>query len=135
MAYWLVKSEPDAFSWDQLVKSKTTKWDGVRNYQAANNLRAMKNGDTCFFYHSNEGREIVGTCTVVREAVPDPSDASGKFVMVEMKVGDAFKTPVTLAFIKQHDTLKDMALVRQSRLSVCPVTAAEAKIIKKLGGI
>lgn len=135
MAFWLIKSEPVKFSWDDMRKAKKTHWDGVRNHQAANNLKAMKKGDTCFFYHSNEGKEIVGTCTVAREAYPDPSDATGKFVMVDVAVGDTFETPLTLEYIKHHATLKDMSFVKQSRLSVSPVTAAEAKLICKLGGV
>jgi predicted RNA-binding protein with PUA-like domain len=135
MAYWLMKSEPDAYSWQQMQKDKKTGWSGVRNYQAANNMKAMKIGDECFFYHSNEGREIVGTVTVSRLYHPDPSDAKGVFGMVEVTAGKAFKTPVTLADIKTHATLKDMAFVRQSRLSVSPVTAAEWKTICRLGGI
>lgn len=135
MAYWLMKSEPDAFSWQQMVADKKTGWNGVRNYQAANNMKAMKTGDECFFYHSNEGREIVGTVTVTKTYHPDPSDATGRFGMVDVKAGRAMKTPVTLADIKAHPVLKDMVFVRQSRLSVSPVTEKEWKIICKLGGL
>lgn len=135
MAYWLMKSEPDAYSWQQMVKDKKTGWSGVRNYQAANNMKAMQIGDEAFFYHSNEGKEIVGTVKISKLYHPDPSDESGKFGMVEVSAGSAFKTPVGLAEIKVHEKLKDMAFVRQSRLSVSPVTAAEWKIICKLGGI
>lgn len=135
MAYWLMKSEPDAYSWQQFVKDKKSGWTGVRNYQAANNMKAMKIGDTCFFYHSNEGKEIVGTMTVTKLYHPDPTDETQKFGMVEVTAGAPLKTFVTLADIKAHPVLKNMALVKQSRLSVSPVTAEEAKIIKKLGGI
>jgi len=135
MAYWLLKSEPEAYSWAQFQKDKKTGWSGVRNYQAANNMKAMQLGDECFFYHSNEGKEIVGTCTVSKLYHPDPSDETGKFGMVEVKPGESFKTPVTLAAIKDHPQLKDMVFVRQSRLSVSPVTPAEWKVICKLGGL
>lgn len=135
MAYWLIKSEPFKWSWDQQVTKKTTHWDGVRNYQAAANLKAMAKGDEAFFYHSNEGKEIVGIVEIIKTAYPDPSDETGKFVMVDVKAKTALKKPVTLADIKAHATLKNMALVKQSRLSVCPVTAQEATIIKRLGGL
>jgi len=135
MAYWLMKSEPAAYSWQQMVKDKKTGWSGVRNYQAANNMKAMKVGDEAFFYHSNDGKEIVGTVRISKTYHPDPTDAAGKFGMVEVTAGTAFKTPVTLAAIKVHEKLQDMAFVRQSRLSVSPVTAAEWKIICKLGGV
>lgn len=135
MAYWLIKSEPDAYSFQQMQKDKKTGWTGVRNYQAANNLKAMQVGDICFFYHSNEGKDIVGTVEVAKTYMPDPTDETGKFGMVEVKNPKAAKTPLTLAAIKEHATLKDMAFVRQSRLSVSPVTAAEAKLIIKLAGI
>ncbi len=135
MAYWLMKSEPDAYSWQQFVKDRKSGWTGVRNYQAANNMKAMKIGDTCFFYHSNEGKEIVGTMTVSKLYHPDPTDEAQKFGMVEVTAGAPFKTFVTLADIKAHPVLKNMALVKQSRLSVSPVTAEEAKIITKLGGL
>lgn len=135
MAYWLVKSEPFKWSWQQQAKAKTSVWDGVRNHQAANNLKAMKKGDKAFFYHSNEGKEIVGIVEVAREAYPDATDKTGKFVGVDFKAVEPLKKPVTLADIKTHAKLKDMALVRQSRLSVCPVTTEEWKTICKLGGI
>lgn len=135
MAYWLVKSEPFVWSWDQQVKKGVEGWNGVRNYQAANNLRAMKKGDEAFFYHSNEGKEIVGIVTIVREAYPDPTDEKGKFVMVDVKADRAMPKPVTLAAIKDTPALQDMALVKQSRLSVSPVTAAEWKTICKMGGL
>lgn len=133
MAYWLMKSEPDAYSWQQMVKDKTTDWSGVRNYQAANNMKAMKGGDLAFFYHSNEGKEIVGIVKVVKTYHPDPTDTTGKFGMVTVEAVKPLPRPVTLAFIKNHPDLKAMALVRQSRLSVSPVTAAEWETIKRLG--
>lgn len=135
MNYWLIKSEPSTYSWEQMQRDKTTHWNGVRNYQAANNLKSMKRGDLAFFYHSNEGKEIVGIVEVVKESYPDPSDKDGKFVMVDVKAGKSLKEPVTLAAIKSHSALKTMALVRQSRLSVCPVTAKEWATICKLGGV
>ena len=135
MAYWLIKSEPDAYSFAQMQSDKKTNWTGVRNYQAANNLKAMKVGDTCFFYHSNEGKDIVGVVEVSKTYMPDPTDDAGKFGMVEVKNPKAAKNTLTLTAIKEHATLKDMAFVKQSRLSVSPVTAAEAKIILKLTGI
>jgi predicted RNA-binding protein with PUA-like domain len=133
MAHWLLKSEPDAYSWDQMLKDKRTHWNGVRNFQAAANLKAMKTGDQAFFYHSNEGKEIVGIVEIVREAYPDPSDEAGKFVMVDVAPVKPLKTPVTLATMKTTPALKDMALIRQSRLSVCPVGDVEWKTICKLG--
>lgn len=135
MRYWLIKSEPFKFSWDQFVKAGRTHWDGVRNHQAAANLRAMKNGDRAFFYHSNEGKDIVGIAEIVKEAYPDPSDETGKFVMVDVKAAQALKRPVTLAQIKAHPLLQSMALVKQSRLSVGPVSADEYKIICALGEV
>ncbi len=127
MNYWLMKSEPSVYSWSQLEKDGKTSWSGVRNHQAANNLKSMKRGDHAFFYHSNEGKEIVGVVEIVKEAYPDPTDKTGKFVMVDVKPLKPLKKPVTLAEIKSHATLKNMALVKQSRLSVSPVTAQEWK--------
>lgn len=135
MAYWLMKSEPDAYAWDDMVKDKKTGWSGVRNHQAANNMKAMKLGDQCFFYHSNEGKEIVGIVKVTKLYHPDPSDKTGKFGMVEVAAVKPLKKPVTLADIKSHAKLENMAFVRQSRLSVSPVTADEWKIICKEGGV
>jgi predicted RNA-binding protein with PUA-like domain len=135
MRYWLLKSEPSAYSWSQLLKDGRTNWSGVRNFQAASNLKAMKAGDHAFFYHSGEGLEIVGTVEIVREAYPDPSDKSGRFVQVDVKPLAAVKTPVTLAQIKAEKPLADLALVRQSRLSVVPVGAAEWRILCKMGGV
>lgn len=135
MAYWLLKSEPAAYSWAQMQKDKKAGWSGVRNYQAANNMKAMKLGDECFFYHSNEGKEIVGIVRVTRLYHPDPSDESGKFGMVEVTAGESFKHPVSLSAIKEMPALKDMAFVRQSRLSVSPVTPQEWKSICRQGGV
>ena len=137
MAHWLVKSEPFKWSWDQQVKAgaKGTFWDGVRNHLAKNHLIAMKKGDQAFFYHSNEGKEIVGIVEVIREHYPDPSDESGKFVMVDFKAVKPFKTPVTLAQVKATPALAKMSLVTSMRLSVQPVTDAEWKLVCKMGGI
>jgi predicted RNA-binding protein with PUA-like domain len=137
MAYWLVKSEPDAWSWDQQVKKGAAgeAWTGVRNHTAKLNLMKMKKGDRAFFYHSNEGKEIVGIVEVIREHYPDPTDASGKFVVVEIKALTPLPKPVSLAQIKAEPRLKDMALIKFSRLSVQPVTAAEWKIVCAMGGV
>ena len=124
MAHWLLKSEPFKYSWDQMVKDGRTHWDGVRNHQAAANLKAMRVGDHAFFYHSNEGKEIVGIVEIVREAYPDPSDEAGRFVMVDVSPVRAVKLPVTLAQMKADTALADLALIRQSRLSVVPVSNA-----------
>jgi predicted RNA-binding protein with PUA-like domain len=132
MAYWLMKSEPDVYPWAKLVKDGKGSWDGVRNYQAANNLRAMRVGDQAFFYHSNEGREIVGIMRITKTAYPDPSDKTGKFVMVDVAPVRALKIPVTLAQIKADKALRSMALVKQSRLSVSPVTLEEWKRVLQL---
>lgn len=125
MAYWLMKSEPFVFSWSQLVKQKKAGWDGVRNHLAKRNLMSMQVGDQAFFYHSNEGLEIVGIMKIVRTAYPDPSDASGRFVQVDVAPVRALARPVTLKAIKAIPELADMALVRQQRLSVQPVTPQE----------
>ncbi|MGE0723455.1 MAG: EVE domain-containing protein [Alphaproteobacteria bacterium] len=134
MTHWLLKSEPFKYSWSQLEKDGRTHWDGIRNHQAANNLRAMKKGEKAFFYHSNDGLEIVGIAEIAREAYPDPSDASGKFVMVDIAPVTAVKKPVSLAQIKAEPRLADFGLVRQSRLSVVPVSAAEWKLICQMAG-
>ena len=134
MAFWLIKSEPSAYSWDQLVKDKRTSWTGVRNAQAAINLKAMKPGDRCFFYHSNDGKEIVGIAEIVKAAYPDPTDKDGKAVTVDVKPIGPVKTAVTLAAIKADPKLKDFGLVRQSRLSVVPVSAEQWKLISKMSG-
>ncbi|MBS0519913.1 MAG: EVE domain-containing protein [Proteobacteria bacterium] len=134
MAYWLIKSEPSVYSWDQFVKEKRTSWTGVRNAQAALNLKAMKPGDRCFFYHSNEGKEIVGIAEVAKAAYPDPTDTAGKAVTVDVAAVEPVKQPVTLAAIKAEPKLKDFGLVRQSRLSVVPVNAEQWKLILKMSG-
>jgi predicted RNA-binding protein with PUA-like domain len=135
MQYWLMKSEPSAYSWEQLVKDGKTFWSGVRNYQASNNLKAMKKGDHAFFYHSNEGLAVVGICEIVKEYYPDHTDKAGKFGMVDVKPVMPLKQPVTMAEIKATPELKDMVLVKNSRLSVQPVTAAEWKAVCKMGGV
>ena len=132
-SHWLMKSEPSAYSWQQFLKDKKSGWTGVRNFQARNNMQAMKLGDEAFFYHSNEGREIVGIMKVSKLYHPDPTDGTGKFGMVEVTPVRTLKTPVTLEAIKTHPKLKDMALLKQSRLSVSPVTTQEWDIICKLG--
>lgn len=123
--YWLVKSEPFKYSWEQFVKDKKTFWDGVRNYQARNNMQAMKKGDEVFFYHSNEGKEIVGIAKVVKEAYQDPTTDDARWVCVDLKPVKKLKKPVTLAQIKVEKKLQNLALVRQGRLSVSPVTEEE----------
>lgn len=135
MAYWLMKSEPYEYSWSQLVADGLNHWDGVRNYQARNNLRAMRIGDRAFFYHSNEGREIVGVMEIVKTAYPDPSDETGRFDMVDVKPVRPVKTPVTLAQIKADPRLVDFALIRQSRLSVAPVRDTEWAMLCAMAGI
>ncbi len=135
MAYWLFKSEPDTWSWDQQVKAgkKGSEWDGVRNYAARNNMRAMKKGDEGFFYHSNEGRQIVGIVTVVKEAHPETG--APEWECVDVAAVKPVPKPVTLADVKAEPKLADMALVRLSRLSVQPVTEAEWKLICKMAGL
>jgi predicted RNA-binding protein with PUA-like domain len=135
MSYWLLKSEPSSYSWDQLAKEGRTAWSGVRNHQAANNLKAMKAGDRAFFYHSGTAPEIVGLAEIVKGAYPDPGDASGRFVMVDVAPIHPVKVPVTLAEMKKTSTLKNMALLRQSRLSVSPVSTEEWRVIAKMAGI
>ena len=134
MAYWLIKSEPSAYSWDQLVKDKKTSWTGVRNFQAQINLKAMKVGDRAFFYHSNEGKEIVGIAEVVKTAYPDSTDKEGKSVTVDFKAVEPVKKPVTLAEIKADPKFKELKLVRQSRLSVSPVSDEHWKLLTKMTG-
>lgn len=134
MAYWLMKSEPAAYAWQQMAKDGKTGWTGVRNHQAASNMKAMKRGDACFFYHSNEGKEIVGIVRVTKAYHPDPTDKTGKFGMVEVTAVKPLAKPVSLADIKRHPRLKNMAFVRQSRLSVSPVTTEEWEVICKEGG-
>jgi predicted RNA-binding protein with PUA-like domain len=135
MAHWLLKSEPASYSWEQMVKDGRTHWNGVRNFQAANNLRAMKEGDRAFFYHSNEGKEIVGVVEIVRTFYPDPGDASGKFGMVDVAPVMPVDRPVSLAEMKNVPELAGFSLLRQSRLSVCPVSDAEWAVICGLAGI
>lgn len=134
MAYWLIKSEPFKYSWDSFEKDKKTTWDGVRNYAARLNLRAMKNGDLAFFYHSNEGTAIVGIAKIVKEAYQDPTTDDDRWVAVDVAPYKKLKNPVTLAQIKKEAELKDMALVRLSRLSVQPVTESEWLTVLKLAG-
>ncbi|MXP64860.1 EVE domain-containing protein [Roseomonas sp. M0104] len=139
MAYWLVKSEPDAFSWDQQVANGTEPWTGVRNALAAKHLRAMRAGDRAFFYHSNLGKEIVGVVEVAREAYPDPTEevAQGKaprWCCVDMRAVGAVPAPVTLAAIKAEPALAELALIRQSRLSVMPVSQEHWVLLCRMGG-
>ncbi len=135
MNYWLVKSEPFKYSWEQLVKDKKTHWDGVRNYAARNNLRDMQKGDQVFFYHSNEGLAIVGIAEVVKTAYQDPTTDDPNWVVVDLKPVKAMPKPVTLEAIKADKDLANMDLVRLSRLSVGKVTAAEYKKVCKMGGL
>ena len=137
MQYWLLKSEPDVWSIDQQKKSgsKGADWDGVRNYQAANNLKKMKKGDLCFFYHSNIGKEIVGIVEVIKTAFIDPTDKQKRFVAVKVKYKSKLKSPVSLENIKKNKDLKDIALIKQSRLSVMPIDTKCWKIILKMGSI
>jgi predicted RNA-binding protein with PUA-like domain len=137
MQYWLVKSEPDSWSWDQQVKSgkKGEAWTGVRNHTAKQNLQKMKKGDRAFFYHSGEGKDVVGIVEVVREAHPDPTAKGEPWVVVDVKALEAVPQPVTLEMIKKEPKLKEMALVKYSRLSVQPVTADEWKAVCKMGGV
>ena len=137
MQYWLLKSEPDVWSIDQQKKSgsKGANWDGVRNYQAANNLKKMRKGDLCFFYHSNIGREIVGIVEVIKTAFIDPTDKEKRFVAVKVKYKNKLKSPVSLENIKKNKDLKDIALIKQSRLSVMSIDTKCWKIILKMGSI
>jgi predicted RNA-binding protein with PUA-like domain len=137
MAYWLLKTEPDAYSWDELVKkgAKGDAWTGVRNFRAREHLRAMKKGDQAFFYHTGDEKQVVGIAEVVREAYPDPTDKEGKFTAVDVKAVKPVKKPVTLAAVKADKRLKDMVLAKQPRLSVQPVTAEEWKIVGGMGGL
>ena len=132
MKYWLLKSEPDAWSWDNQVKEGASMWDGVRNYQARNNLKEMKKNDLCFFYHSVTERSIIGIVKVVKEYYPDPTDKTGRFVVVDVKATKKLKNPVSLDKIKENSKLKDIALVKQSRLSVMPLKKTEWEIIIKM---
>lgn len=135
MKYWLVKSEPNAWSWDDHVAAGVDCWDGVRNYQAANNMKAMKIGDRAFFYHSVKEKRIVGILEVVKEYYPDHTDPKGRFGMVDFKALDPVPNPVTLADIKGDERLHELALLKQSRLSVVPIDAKSWKIICGMGGM
>ena len=132
MKYWLLKSEPDAWSWDNQVKEGASMWDGVRNYQARNNLKEMKKNDLCFFYHSVTERSIIGIVKVIKEYYPDPTDKTERFVVVDVKATKKLKNPVSLDQIKENNKLKDIALVKQSRLSVMPLKKTEWDIIIKM---
>ena len=132
MKYWLLKSEPDTWSWDCQVKEGASMWDGVRNYQARNNLKEMKKNDLCFFYHSVTERSIVGIVEVVNEYYPDPTDKTGRFVVVDVKATKKLINPVSLDQIKENSRLQDIALVKQSRLSVMPLKKTEWDIIIKM---
>ncbi len=132
MKYWLLKSEPDAWSWDNQVKEGASMWDGVRNYQARNNLKEMKKNDLCFFYHSVTERSVIGIVKVVKEYYPDPTDKTDRFVVVDVKAIKKLKKPVSLDQIKENNKLKDIALIKQSRLSVMPLKKAEWDIIIKM---
>ncbi len=133
MAYWLMKTEPGTWSWEDQVRDGTAEWDGVRNYQASNNMKAMRVGDRVFFYHSVNEKRIVGIAEVVREYYPDPSDASGRFGMVDVKALLPMKKPVSLADIKAEPKLQDLALIRQSRLSVMPIDDEAWALICRMG--
>lgn len=138
MAYWLMKSEPDAWSWQHQLKKGASgeAWSGVRNHTAKQNLMKMKNGDRAFFYHSNIGKEIVGVVEIVREHYPDPTAKKGEpWVVVDVRALEPMPTPVTLTAIKTEPGLKNMALLKHSRLSVQPVTAEEWKIVRRMGGL
>ncbi len=135
MAYWLVKSEPGAWSWDDHVKAGVAEWDGIRNHQAANNMKAMKVGDRAFFYHSVNEKRIMGVVEVVKEYYPDHTDASGRFGMVDFKAVMPVATPVTLKQIKEDGRLDHLALIRQSRLSVMPVDDDAWDMLCGLAGV
>ena len=132
MKYWLLKSEPEAWSWDNQVKEGQSMWEGVRNYQARNNLMLMKKKDLCFFYHSVSEKKIIGIVEVVKEHYPDPTDSSGKFVVVDIKVKEKLKYPVSLTQIKANIKLSQISLVKQSRLSVMPLLKSEWLEILKI---
>ena len=137
MKYWLLKSEPDVWSIDQQKKAgdKGAAWDGVRNYQAANNLKSMQKGDLCFFYHSNIGKEIVGIVEVIKEFYPDKTDQSGRFVAVSVKFSKKLKRPIKLEDIKKNKQLSHLSLIKQSRLSVMPIDSKSWKILNNMGKI
>jgi predicted RNA-binding protein with PUA-like domain len=135
MNYWLVKSEPFKYSWDQFVTDGETMWDGVRNYAARNNLRAMKTGDRVLFYHSNEGLAVVGIAEVIKEAYQDPTTDDTNWVVVDLKPVQLLPQPVSLSVIKQNESLSQMQLIKLSRLSVSAVSSDEFKVICKMGGL
>jgi predicted RNA-binding protein with PUA-like domain len=133
MKHWLMKSEPEAYSWNDLCRDKVGTWDGVRNYQARNNLRAMKKGDLCLFYHSVSEKAIVGICRVIEEHFPDETAKEGDWSCVRVEPVEVFTAPITLADIKADTAIADIALLKQSRLSVCPISPAEFSHLRKLG--
>ena len=135
MKYWLLKSEPNTWSWNDQIKEKITMWDGVRNYQARNNLMSMKVNDLCFFYHSVNEKKIVGIVSVTKEHYTDPTDKTKKFVAVDVKTKKSLKNPITLKQIKKEKKLSHLALVKQGRLSVMPIDKISWDLICKLGGI
>ena len=132
-SFWIIKQEPSQYNWKQFEKDRETYWDGVRNYQARNNLKNMKKGDNLLFYHSVVGKEIVGIAEVTREAYPDPTTDDERWVVVDLKPIKPFKVPVTLDEIKTHKELSEIALIKQARLSVMPITKKEFQILLKLG--
>ena len=132
-SFWIIKQEPSQYNWKQFEKDKETYWDGVRNYQARNNLKNMKKGDNLLFYHSVVGKEIVGIAEVTREAYPDPTTDDERWVVVDLKPIKPFKVPVTLEEIKMHKELSEIALIKQTRLSVIPITKKEFQVLLKLG--
>ena len=135
MSYWLVKSEPFKYSWEEFVNDGGTYWDGVRNYQARNNLKSMKKGDRVLYYHSNEGLEVVGVAKVVKEFYQDPTTDDDRWVVVDLEPVKALKNPVSLSAIKGEKSLRNISLIKQSRLSVMPVTKDEFDSIIKMGGV
>jgi predicted RNA-binding protein with PUA-like domain len=135
MAYWLLKSEPSSYSWDQLLADGSTHWDGVRNAQALNNLRAMKLGDQAFFYHSNEGKQIVGVAEVIKTFYRAAADKTGKLGMIDIKPVTSAATPVGLPAMRAKPELSGFSLLKQSRLSVCPVSESEWSILCSMAGI
>ena len=135
MRYWLLKSEPNAWSWENQVKEGASMWDGVRNFQARNNLKKMQKGDLCFFYHSNIGKEIVGIVEVIKTAFIDPTDKKKRFVAVKVKFKKKLQNPVTLENIKKIKDLKSLSLIKQTRLSVMPIDTKSWKIILNMGRI
>lgn len=135
MNYWLMKSEPDAFSWDDLVAKEKAEWDGVRNHLAQSHMKAMKKGDRALFYHSNIGLEVVGIMEIAEEAAPDSTDETGRWIAVHVSPVEKLARPVKLKEIKADPALADMVMIRQSRLSVSPVTEAQFRHIRKLGGL